>query len=337
MVQTVTSDAQQQQVVELLGRFHLDFEPEWDDLVGVWDSQGALLATGARRHALLKMIAVADDAQNGELFGELVSELIRRGYEAGLETFFVFTKPENVHSFAAVNFRLLCLSDQVALLEYGPGLKRYFKQHRALQRPGHNGAVVVNCNPFTLGHRYLIETAARQVDWLYVFVVEEDRSSFPFDVRLDLVRKGVADLDNVLVVPSGPYAVSRITFPGYFLKDSSRIECQQHQMDAQMFSRHLAPQFNICRRFVGSEPYCATTERYNVALKRLLPEQGIEVQEVPRVESRVGAISASQVRKLLRQRAREALAQLVPETTLAYLLSPACERTVRWGLIPGRH
>ena len=189
MVRVIQGCEQTQQVVELLARFELSYESDVDELLGVWDSHGRLLATGGRRQALLKMIAVAGDQQSGELFSALVSELIRRGYQDGIETFFVFTKPQNYHSFSAVNFRLLCVTDQVALLEHGPGLAAYFRRYQGLRRTGDNGGVVVNCNPFTLGHRYLIETAAQRVDWLYVFVVEEDRSSFPFAAQRSLCRQ----------------------------------------------------------------------------------------------------------------------------------------------------
>lgn len=337
MVRVIQGKKQIEQVVEFLAGFDLTFESDVDDLLGVWGDDGQLVATAARRHGLLKMIAVASEQQSGDVFSELISELIRRGYEAGVETFFVFTKPQNYLSFSAVNFRLLCVTEQVALLEYGPGLEAYFKRHQGLRHQGNNGAVVVNCNPFTLGHRYLIETAAQQVDWLYVFVVEEDRSSFPFDVRFGLVRQGVADLSNVIVLPSGPYAVSQITFPGYFLKSSEQVEHQQHRVDAELFTRHLAPYFHIQHRFVGSEPYCQTTQRYNASLQRLLPVQGVDVHELSRAAVANGAISASQVRRLLREHAYNALSQLVPETTLAYLVSPACEQTVRWGHSHGRH
>ena len=63
----------------------------------------------------------------------------------------------------------------------------------------------MNCNPFTLGHRYLIEQASEKVDHLYVFVVEEDKSFFPFSDRIGLVKKGTADLKNITVKPSGKY------------------------------------------------------------------------------------------------------------------------------------
>ena len=321
MIQQVVAAAQSLEVEQFLSRFQLEFETDYDELLVVRNQRGEIIACGARQQALLKMIAVDPAEQGSPLFAQLVGELIQRGFADQKETLFVITRPQHALSFEAINFRLLCLTDQVALLEYGPGLSAYVDAYRDIRREGENGAVVINANPFTLGHRYLIETAADQVDYLYVFVVEEDRSSFPFAVRYDLVCRGVADLSNVHVLPSGPYAVSAITFPGYFLHDSHVVETQQHQLDATLFARQLAPRFAIRRRFVGSEPYCPVTRRYNDALQKILPSLGIDVLEVPRMATGSGAISASTVRELLRQRAVSALERLVPATTLDYLQS----------------
>ena len=68
------------------------------------------------------------------------------------------------------------------------GIGRYV---RSLQHPKDNGGVigaaVMNCNPFTNGHRYLVETAASQCELLHLFVLSEDRSAFPAQVRYEPV------------------------------------------------------------------------------------------------------------------------------------------------------
>jgi len=76
----------------------------------------------------------------------------------------------------------------------------------------------MNCNPFTLRHRYLIEKALEQCGYLIIFVVQEDKSAFPFEDRLRLVREGTADLDHVAVIPSGKFVLSSLTFSEYFNK-----------------------------------------------------------------------------------------------------------------------
>lgn len=321
MLQPLSSQHDLQQVAALLRRSGLNFEPNADDILGVKDRRGRLVATGSRQGALLKMIAVDAEHQSGEMFSELIDGLIAHGYQAGIENFFVYTKPAQYYSFVALNFHLLCASEQVALLEYGRGIKHYLHRHASWNDNGDNGSVVVNCNPFTLGHRYLIESAAAKVDRLYVFVVEEDHSSFPFQVRFDLVQKGVAHLDNVVVLPTGPYAISQVTFPEYFLKDSALARDEQVEIDIELFGRYIAPAFSIKYRFVGCEPFCPTTHSYHRALQKQLPKYGVEVCELARIESDQMAISASQVRRLLAQNCFDTLAQLVPETTLTFLTS----------------
>lgn len=298
----------------------LAFEAGCDDLVGVFES-GELIAAGGRQRDVLKMLTVDAAAQGGALLGAIVTELAGRGFAAGHDALFVFTRPASVPSFEALGFALLASGGRAALLEYGMGLARYLEANRAAVRQGANGAIVMNCNPFTLGHRHLVEAAAAQVDTLYLFVVREDRSVFPFDVRLRLVLEGTRDLANVRVLDTSRYAVSAVTFPAYFLKRSDDAAAVQLELDLLVFAQRIAPFFHVRRRFFGTEPLCATTRAYNDGMRRLLPAFGIEPVEIPRQESRGVPISASRVRAALRDGDLADLADLVPETTAAFLRS----------------
>ncbi|MEJ2698491.1 MAG: [citrate (pro-3S)-lyase] ligase [Desulfuromonadales bacterium] len=298
----------------------LTFEQNFDTLLGIF-ANGELAAAGARQGRLLKMLAVAPAHQGGPLLGELVGELLCSAYAAGQAPCFIVTRPQTAASFQALNFVPLVRHPKAVLLEEGHGLERYLESRRALVRDGENGAVVVNCNPFTLGHRYLIEQAAARSDTLYVFVVREERSLFPYGVRRRLVEAGVRDLDNVVILDGGDYAVSTVTFPAYFLKDAATAEQVQMEVDLQLFARRIAPFFNIRRRFVGSEPYCRTTRRYGEAMQRLLPPLGIAVSRIERCAVAGEAISASRVRTAMRHEAFETMRQLVPPTTLDFILS----------------
>jgi [citrate (pro-3S)-lyase] ligase len=304
----------------------LGFEPGFDDLVGVFSGVtggGRLAGVGARQGDVLKMIAVAPSRQGTYVLGAIVTQLVARAFTAGHRSLFVFTTPAHAASFESLGFELLASHGRAALLENGHGLREWLGGHRALVREGSNGAVVVNCNPFTLGHRHLVEEAARRADTLYVLVVREDRSAFPFGVRLRLVQDGTRDLPNVRVLDTGRYAVSAITFPDYFLADSADAALAQMELDVTLFARRLAPFFHVRRRFFGSEPYSATTRRYNETMHRLLPAFGVEAVEVPRAARDGEAISASRVRALLREGRLEGLDALVPPATAAFLRSPA--------------
>jgi [citrate (pro-3S)-lyase] ligase len=306
----------------------LRFETDADDIVGLYEGE-RLVATGSRAGYVLKMLAIAPSKQGGDALGELVTLLTQRGMEAGCETFFVYTRPEHAPSFERLNFRLLVTHGMAALLEIGPGISEYLDLHRALMRPGRNGAIVVNANPFTLGHLHLAETAARRVDHLYLFVVREDRSVFPFAARLRLAREATAHLPNVLVLETSRYAVSAGTFPSYFLKRLDDAALLQMQFDVRLFGSVLAPPFSVRARFVGDEPYCATTAAYNSTMAEVLGEYGIAWTQIPRLAHGGAAISASRVREYLGRGDLDCVAAWVPPATMSFLRSPAAEAIIR--------
>lgn len=181
------------------------------------------------------------------------------------------------------------------------------------------GAIVMNANPFTLGHRYLVEQAAANCHHLIIFVVEEDKSIFSFDDRLKLVEDGTADLENVTVVPSSKFIISSLTFSEYFNKSELQDHVVDSSMDVTLFAREIAPCLQISARFVGEEPHDKVTKQYNNTMRAILPEYGIEFVEIPRKELDGRAISASLVRTLLKERNFDEIAKLVPKTTLGYL------------------
>lgn len=181
------------------------------------------------------------------------------------------------------------------------------------------GCIVMNCNPFTLGHRYLIETAARETDVLYIFVVEEDQSYFSFQDRLKLVREGVQDLDNVVVMASGRFVLSADTFSEYFHKEDAAAGKADVSKDLFLFGQYIAPCLNIRKRFAGEEPFDRVTRQYNEGMKEILPQFGVELVEIPRKQAGGEVISASKVRKYLREGDYQKIKDMVPECTYRFL------------------
>jgi len=179
------------------------------------------------------------------------------------------------------------------------------------------GVVVMNCNPFTLGHRYLIEQAAKQVERLFVMVVREDCSLFAYAERKAMVEQGVAHLKNVTVIDGSEYAISQTTFPTYFLKRLDDAADTQMLLDLDLFRRHIAPALGATVRFVGTEPTDRLTRRYN----QLMHEVLADVREIARLEKEGNAVSASRVRKAMEQGDMSTIRQLVPPTTLPYIIA----------------
>lgn len=203
--------------------------------------------------------------------------------------------------------------DEEELNEYLSRLEKYKKEDSL------NGCIVMNCNPFTEGHKFLIERASREVDNLYIFVVEENKSFFPFEDRLALVKLGTAHLDNVTVLPSGKFIISAVTFPGYFLKDGNKEISVNPSMDVRIFGKYIAKALNIKIRFAGEEPNDFVTRKYNESMRSILPKYGMEFVEIKRKEREGKIISASLVRKYLKEKDFEKIKKIVPKTTYDYL------------------
>lgn len=298
----------------------LEADESVERTVLVWD-EGELIATGSRQGNLLKCIAVDAFRQGEGLTATLLTQLRQDAFAAGHRHLFLYTKPQNRFMFSSLFFYPVAQTDDVLLMEDKPdGIRSFLATLEPVPCDGIVGAAVMNCNPFTLGHRHLIETAAAECDRLYIFVLSEDKSQFSAADRLELVKQGTADLKNVTVLPTGPYLISSATFPTYFLKDREQAQTVQCLLDIEIFVKYYAPKFGITRRYVGTEPLSAMTNQYNKALMEHLPGKGIELRLIPRLESEGAPISATTVRSLLGTGQKDALAKLVPPTTLEYLI-----------------
>lgn len=303
-----------------LAQIGLEADPNTDSTVLVWDD-GRLIATGSRQDNLLKCIAVDPARQGQGLTATVLTALRQDAFHAGHRHLFLYTKPVNQWLFSSLFFYPLAQTAQVLLMENQPdGIGRFLATLPVPKREGRIGAIVMNCNPFTLGHRYLIETAAVECDWLYVFILSEEKSLFPAADRLALVEAGTRDLQNVSALPTGPYLISNATFPTYFLKDRENVQTVHCQLDIAIFMKYFVPKFGITTRYVGSEPLSPMTAQYNAVLAQELPPRGIALRQIPRLEQEDHApISASAVRSLLGADQREAVHRLVPQSTLDYL------------------
>ena len=286
------------------------------------ESTDEMIAGGGLDRNIIKCVAVADGHKGEAIANTLVSHLIAHANAEGHTSIKLFTKPENRRLFESLSFRLLAEAPKAILMETGIGgietVERALKSIAAAHpTTNESGVIVMNCNPFTLGHRYLIEQAAQRVAWLYVIVVREDCSLFGYEERAAMVRKGTADLQNVVVVDGNDYAISRATFPTYFLKRLDDAADTQMLLDLDLYRRHIAPALGATTRFVGTEPTDALTRRYNELMRDTLSA----VSEINRCEHEGKAVSASSVRKAMDDGNMTTIRQLVPPTTLPYIIA----------------
>ena len=302
-----------------LQRAGLMADNEVEQTVLVWD-EGTLIACGSRQGNLLKCIAVDSSRQGEGLTATLLTALRQEAFQAGYRHLFLYTKPENRAMFASLFFYPIAETSTVLLMENRKdGIKEFLSSLPPAVTSGTVGSIVMNCNPFTLGHQYLIETAAGECDHLYVFVLSEDKSRFSADDRLEMVKLGCTHLENVTVLPTGPYLISSATFPTYFLKERDLAGQIQCLLDIEIFKTYYAPRFSITCRYVGTEPLSPMTAQYNEALKEHLPLSGITLKELPRLSQEGAPISASAVRALMDEGNYAAITRLLPKTTLDYL------------------
>ncbi len=300
----------------LLIKAGLHPDPDAEQIATVWEEE-ELIATGSRKGNLLKCIAVDPDHRGEDLTAAVLSQLRAGAFAQGYKHLFLYTKPENRQMFESLFFYPVARTDTVLLMEdKRNGIRAFLDALPAAVEGKRIGAAVMNCNPFTLGHRYLIETAAGECDHVYIFVLSEDQSRFSAHDRMEMVRQGTADLPNVTVLPTGPYLISSATFPTYFLKDREAAELVHCALDIAIFETWFVPRFGITHRYVGTEPLSPMTAQYNAALKENL--QKTTLVEIPRLENGTTPVSASAVRKALD--AGEDIRNLVPETTYRYLI-----------------
>ena len=308
----------------LLERVDITLDEHLDYTCAIFDDDGAPIATGSAFGSTLRCFAV-DPAHQGEgLLNEVITHLMENRQERGFFHLFVYTKPNSVKFFKDLGFTVIAeVPGYLVFLENrADGFPGYLKKISAHKRPGKSAAIVMNANPFTLGHRYLVETAAKENDTVYLFLLSENAGPIPAAVRHRLVRDGVADLPNVVCLETGEYLISSATFPGYFLKSEEKVLRTQAQLDTALFVQ-IAQALDIRVRFVGSEPRSVVTGIYNEVLSEALPAHGIQCRIVPRKELPDGrVISASAVRQAIHDDALDSVADMLPEPTLAYFRSP---------------
>lgn len=315
------------QMESLLAQEGIERDANLDYSVGLYDEDYNLAATGSAFGNTLRCLAVDNSHQGEGLLNQVISHLIDYQYRRGILDLFLYTKCNTALFFKDLGFyEIARVEGKVVFMENRRGgferyLDRLVEETRASGLTGGTaGAVVMNANPFTLGHRYLAETAAAACDVLHLFVVSEDASLVPFAVREQLVKEGTAHLDNIVYHRTESYMISNATFPSYFLKDSDTVIRSHAILDITIFEK-IAAALGIGIRFVGEEPFSAVTGIYNQVMAEALAAKGMTCRVIPRKEARGQAISASKVRQAIKDGQLDELKGLVPETTYNYFAS----------------
>lgn len=348
------------QVNDLLAQEDIRRDDHLDYTCGLFDDAMNLVATGSCFNNTLRCLAVSRNHQGEALMNRIITHLTEVQFNRGNMHFFIYTKPSTANFFGSLGFyEIATVPNLLVFMEnrrtgFSDYLKKLQKETstQGFSVPGDSplfsgfnaAAIVINANPFTLGHRYLVEQASAHCDVLHLFIVSEEASLVPFTIRKQLILEATSDLKNICYHDSGPYIISSGTFPSYFQKDTDEVVKSQAYLDLLIFTK-IAESLHIKSRYVGDEPTSHVTNTYNQVMYRLLPQNDIRCHIIPRIETVIPkltkdnsgitasspdvsgkqVISASTVRKALQNDDWLTVAAMVPPTTLSFFKSDAAK------------
>ncbi len=302
----------------------LDYDQQISYSVTACGLDGKILAAGSRCQNVLKCLAVSETCQGQGFLNIIMAKLLANAHTQGYSHLFLFTKPAYSAIFKDLGFYSIINTGKIEFMEnISGGIHDYLNEERAkcppLSQDVCTGAIVMNANPFTLGHLHLVKQAQKSCDRLHIFVLSEDTPPFPAADRLALVRENCRGLPHVYVHGGSEYLISHATFPDYFMKDKHAALTANGELDLLLFAAYFKEAFHISKRFVGEEPFCPVTQGYNMQMEKILPAHGIQVCVLPRYAVQGVPVSATQVRQYYLQGNLAAIAPLVPEPTFTYL------------------
>ncbi len=319
-----------QAIDDLLEQEGIRRDKNLDYTCAMYDENDEIIATGSCFANSLRCLAVSKKHQGEGLMNMIVTHLINEQFERGNPHIFLYTKCESAKFFQTLSFyEIARIENQIVFMEnQRSGFTNYLKNLTACSPTPQAGqrvaALVMNANPFTLGHQYLVEKAAAENDIVHLFIVSEDKSLVPFQVRKKLVQEGVAHLPNVYCHESGSYIISSATFPSYFQENDNAVIESNAMLDLQIFG-HIAKALGIQRRYVGDEPFSRVTHLYNQIMQMQLPMQGVECIVVPRKANAQQIISASAVRQAIKENDFERVKAMLPPTSYQFFCSPEAQ------------
>lgn len=323
-------------ILKLLNQEGIKRDRNLDYTCAVYDSGYNIIGTGSCFGNTLRCLAISSEHRGEGLTNKIISHLIQYQFERGNFHLFIYTKYTIYHLFKNLGFYdIVRIKDQIVFME---NKKTGFNDYlNALSKTKTNNssnnnkiaAIVMNANPFTLGHQYLVEKASKENDLLHLFIISEDKSIVPFDIRKRLIIEGTKHLSNIIYHDSGPYIISSATFPSYFQKDEKDVIESHANIDIEIFLK-ISKALDINFRYIGEEPESLVTGIYNQLMEEKLPKNGIKCIIVPRIKNKNGnIISSSDVREAIKNDQFDKIKDMVPESTYKFFISKEGENIVK--------
>ena len=315
-------------ILNLLKAEGINKDRNLDYTCAAYDQNYNIIGTGSCFGNTLRCLAVSSEHRGEGLTNKIVSHLIQYQFARGNFHLFIYTKFSTYHLFKDLGFyEIVRIKDQIVFMEnkktgFNDYLNDLAKSKINYNNAKNIAAIVMNANPFTLGHLFLIEKASKENDILHLFIVSEDKSIVPFIIRKKLIKEGTAHLKNIIYHDTGPYIISSSTFPSYFQKDEKDVIESHANLDIEIFVK-IAKVLDINSRYVGEEPTSLVTGIYNQIMQKKLPENGINCVVIKRKENLGGngVISASEVRKRIKEGNIDDIKNMVPDCTYKFFKS----------------
>lgn len=325
--------------LEKLKQFLRESELQYDIgieyTICITDEKNQIIGTGSVEENVIKCVAIDIKYRGLGISAQIISGLLQYEFEKGRSHILIYTKPKNIELFSEMGFYYIFQTENVLFMENRKnGFEQYIDElkketpWKALESKAKVGVIVANCNPFTSGHRYLIEKAKEYCDYLHLFILSDNRSFFKTSERMAMAKAGIEGVEGIILHQTSNYIISAATFPTYFFKDRLMGEEANCALDLNLFSVKIAPVLNIKKRFIGTEPSCQTTNQYNIKMKEILPSKGIDVVEIERVCLGDKAISASIVREHIKRKEFSAVKKMVPDKVYELILNMDLESKV---------
>lgn len=313
-----------------LQKYNVNFDNP--DATVVVRDEGKIIGTGSVNGKVMKYFFVDDNYKGQGVLAKIYNLLLSYLLDQGITEHFIFTKPKNEYIFTGIGLNKVISTKDVLLLEGGfSSYNKWIDTIKEQINPNAKcrGAIVANCNPMTKGHKYLMEYARNKVDELIIFIVEEDKSVFTTEVRYDIVKNEFKDDKKIVVVKGGPYIISQATFPTYFLKEVDDSLDIYTELDAKLFSEKIAVDLDICTRFVGEEPIDRLTARYNKNLLKSTEGLKLELEKIDRLELGGDIISASKVRRFIKNNELDKAFSLLVPSSIDFLESSQGKEVIK--------
>lgn len=291
-------------ISNFLEKFSLQYDFNSDVTVFIED-ENKIVGTVSKTGNVIKCLAVDEDYQQDNLSSKLITKIIEILNNEGQFHYLVYTKKIYENIFLEFGFNTITKGINSIFLEGGS--PNIFSEIQSIKKKltiqygqdifkSQIGSIVMNANPITNGHLHLIEKASKENDLVIVFILEEDQSYFSFKERFALAYAAISPYNNVVLIPSTKYIISKETFPNYFLKEVNIHAREYSLIDTKIFKEYFMKELSIDYRYVGTETD-PLMKIYNDTLKDQLGEKLIIVE---RISEENNIISASLVRKMIK-------------------------------------